>query len=72
MCKKCVLSEKQIQTILGCHCGQNGPLLCFLMTNYYAMKRVMQPWQSWALMLELLEVCNLQKAMTAALELCKK
>lgn len=48
MCKKCVLSGKQIQTILGCHCGQNGLLLCFLMTNYYAMKRVMQSWQSWA------------------------
>lgn len=45
---------------------QKGPLFCFLMTNYYAMKKLMQPWQSWALMPELLEVCNLQKTMTAA------
>lgn len=45
---------------------QNGPLFCFLMTNYDAMKKLMQPGQSGALMPKLLEVCNLQKARTAA------
>lgn len=57
---------------LECLRGQNGPLFFFLMTNCHAMKSVMQLRQSWALMPELLEVCNFQKAMTEALTLRKK
>lgn len=45
---------------------QNGPLSCFLMTNYDAMKKLMQPRQSGALVPELLEMCHLQKARTVA------
>lgn len=61
-----------MRTTLECLRGQNGPLFYFLMTNCHAMRRVMQPWQSWPLMPELLEVCNFQKAVTAALMLRKK
>lgn len=51
---------------------QNGPLFCFLMTNYYAMKKLMQPGPRRALLPGPREACPRPASSRAAACSCAR